>query len=76
MKTSYVLVLIALCVVSPIAMVLRSSTDVPMKAGVVSETRVASDADDGSNWLLNGRTFDAQHFSPLKAISYQNMGGL
>ncbi len=76
MKTSYVLVLIALCVVSPIAMVLRSSTDVPMKAGDVSETRVASDADDGSNWLLNGRTFDAQHFSPLKAITDQNIGGL
>jgi len=38
--------------------------------GNVTASRVA--ADDGSNWLLNGRTFDSQHFSPLKQINDQN----
>jgi len=42
----------------------------------VSEPRVFSEAAEGNNWLLNGRTFDAQHFSPLKEINNQNIGGL
>src|ERR1700692_926715 len=55
---------------------LRSSADSPTKAGDVTESRVASDAADGNNWLLNGRTFDAQHFSPLKQITAKNVSGL
>ena len=30
----------------------------------------------GANWLLNGRTFDSAHFSPLKEIHDQNVAGL
>ena len=46
------------------------------KAGDVSDARVASDATAGNNWLLNGRTFDEAHFSPLKQISDQNVNNL
>ena len=50
--------------------------DSPPKAGNVTEARVAADASAGTNWLLNGRTFDGGHFSPLKQISDQNVGTL
>ena len=50
--------------------------DSPPKAGNVNEARVAADAADGSNWLLNGRTFDSAHFSPLKQINDQNVSTL
>jgi glucose dehydrogenase len=76
MKRFQILVLTAVLLVIALAMVLRSSADNPAKAGDVSEARIASDASDGNNWLLNGRTFDAQHFSPLKAITDQNISGL
>ena len=46
----------------------------PAQMGNVTAARAASD--DGSNWLLNGRTFDAQHFSPLKQITDQNAAHL
>lgn len=42
--------------------------------GNVTAARV--EADGGSNWLLNGRTFDSAHFSPLKQINEQNVSGL
>ncbi len=35
-----------------------------------------AEAAEGDNWLLNGRTFDEQHFSPLKEITDKNVGGL
>jgi quinohemoprotein ethanol dehydrogenase len=54
----------------------HSSADNPAKAGDVSEARVDADASEGNNWLLNGRTFDEQHFSPLKQITDKNIGGL
>ena len=47
----------------------------PTKAGDVNEAR-ARQAADGDNWLLNGRTFDEQHFSPLKEITDKNVSGL
>ena len=53
----------------------RISADNP-KAANVNEARVAADAADGTNWLLNGRTFDSAHFSPLKQINDQNAGTL
>jgi quinohemoprotein ethanol dehydrogenase len=61
-----------------VAMVLiaRISANNPPKAGDVTESRVAADASEGTNWLLNGRTFDEGHFSPLKQINDQNASGL
>ena len=46
------------------------------KAGDVTEARVSADATTGNNWLLNGRTFDAKHFSPLQQITDKNAGNL
>ena len=60
-----------------IAMIVLSSTlaDSPVRPGNVTAERVAADT-DGANWLLNGRTFDSAHFSPLKQINDQNVSGL
>src|SRR5258708_9983839 len=46
------------------------------KAGDVSEARVASESAAGTNWLLNGRTFDEAHFSTLQQISDKNVSSL
>jgi quinohemoprotein ethanol dehydrogenase len=46
------------------------------KPGDVTDARVSSPDAAANNWLLNGRTFDEGHFSPLKQISDQNVGGL
>src|SRR3989442_8241988 len=64
------------CLAIAIIIAIHSSADSPMKAGYVSEPRVFSEAAEGNNWLMNGRTFDAQHFSPLKEINNQNIGSL
>ena len=52
-----------------------AADDAP-KAGKVTEARVASETSEGTNWLINGRTFESQHFSPLKQINDQNVAGL
>jgi quinohemoprotein ethanol dehydrogenase len=52
------------------------SADAPKKAGDVSEARVLAEASSGANWLVGGRTFDEQHFSPLKQITDRNIGDL
>src|SRR5438128_1840485 len=54
----------------------RSSAGKATKPGDVTEARVAADAATGNNWLLNGRTFDGKHFSPLQQITDKNIGGL
>ncbi|MCU1241689.1 MAG: Quinohemoprotein alcohol dehydrogenase QdgA [Candidatus Acidoferrum typicum] len=46
------------------------------KPGDVTEARVASESGAGTNWLLNGRTFDEAHFSPLTQITDKNVNGL
>jgi quinohemoprotein ethanol dehydrogenase len=45
-------------------------------AGNVTQARVLAEAVRGDNWLVNGGTFESQHFSPLKSITDQNIGGL
>src|SRR5258707_8301437 len=59
-----------------VAIVLRSLADNAAKPGAGNEARVTSDAATGNNWLLNGRTFDAGHFSPLQQITDKNIAGL
>jgi quinohemoprotein ethanol dehydrogenase len=54
----------------------HTSADNSREAGNVSEARVIAEASEGTNWLLNGRNFEAQHFSPLKQINDQNVAGL
>src|SRR3984957_12104556 len=58
------------------AISIRSSADTPAKPGNVTEARVIAEAPDGSNWLVGGRTFDEQHFSPLKQVTDKNIGNL
>ena len=35
-----------------------------------------AEAADGTNWLVGGRTFDEQHFSPLKQVNDKNVARL
>jgi quinohemoprotein ethanol dehydrogenase len=59
-----------------IAAVLHSSADSTTKPGNVNEARIEADAATGINWLVNGRTNDSKHFSPLTQISDQNVSNL
>ena len=63
-----------LCLVIGMIVAFQSLAHNSAQSGDVNESRVA--ADDGANWLLNGRTFDEQHFSPLKDITDQNINSL
>src|SRR5215467_6830255 len=56
--------------------VLHSAAGDGAKAGDVTEARVAADVSTGVNWLLNGRTFDGKHFSPLAQINDKNVSQL
>ena len=76
MRKWQVLGLTALCLALALTIAVCSSADNQTKAGNVSEARAMSDATEGDNWLLNGRTFDEQHFSPLKEITDKNASGL
>lgn len=71
-----ILGLIVLCLGTAMILISRTSADNSGKAGNVTQSRVVAEAADGSNWLLNGRNFEAQHFSPLKQINNQNVAGL
>lgn len=76
MRTRRILDLILVLLAITMASVFRSSAGKTTKPGKVNEARVAADAAAGDNWLLNGRTFDAKHFSPLQQITDKNIGGL
>ncbi len=76
MKTRRILGLTLVLGAIGVGIVIRSSADNTAKSGDVNEARVMSDAATGNNWLLNGRTFDASHFSPLQQITDKNVAGL
>jgi quinohemoprotein ethanol dehydrogenase len=46
------------------------------KAGDVTERRVIAERSKGDDWLVGGRTFDEQHFSPLAEITDRNVHNL
>ena len=52
------------------------SAQSPSKPGQVNDSRVQAEASTGTNWLVGGRTFDEQHFSPLKQITDGNVSSL
>src|SRR5258707_9030004 len=54
----------------------KAPAETGAKAGDVTAARVASESPAGANWLLNGRTFDEAHFSPLTQISDKNVNSL
>jgi quinohemoprotein ethanol dehydrogenase len=76
MKASHLLALTAACFCIVTSISVRCSADTPAKSGNVTEARVIAEASDGSNWLVGGRTFDEQHFSPLKQVTDKNIGNL
>jgi len=76
MDTRRILGLALVIVAIGIAIVLRSSADNTAKPGDVNEARIMADAATGNNWLVNGRTNDSKHFSPLKQINDQNVANL
>src|SRR2546427_10211065 len=79
MKAQRILVtsVVALAIASAaVVIVVRSSTDATVKPGDVNESRIMADAATGINWLVNGRTNDSKHFSPLKQINDQNVANL
>jgi quinohemoprotein ethanol dehydrogenase len=76
MKTSRVLGVASACIALLIGVGCKAPEQTAAKAGDVTEARVASESAAGTNWLLNGRTFDEAHFSPLTQISDKNVNGL
>ena len=52
------------------------SADNSSKPGNVTAARIVAEEGDGTNWMLNGRNFEEQHFSPLKQINDQNVSTL
>ena len=76
MNTRRILGLTLAIVAIGVAIVLRSSADGTPKAGDVNDARIMADAATGNNWLVNGRTNDSKHFSPLKQINDRNVGNL
>ena len=76
MKTLRVLGVAGACLALGIGAGCKAPAETAAKAGDVTEARVASESAAGANWLLNGRTFDEAHFSPLQQISDKNVSGL
>ncbi len=77
MKSLRVLGMAGACLAFGISAGCRApAAETATKPGDVTESRVASESSGGANWLLNGRTFDEAHFSPLKQITDKNVNGL
>jgi quinohemoprotein ethanol dehydrogenase len=76
MRLRHLLAFMAACFCIIPGITFRSVADTPAKPGNVTEARVIAEASEGNNWLVGGRTFDEQHFSPLKQVTDQNIGKL
>jgi len=76
MKILHVLGVAGACLGFGIGAGCKAPAEKALKAGDVTEARVAAESGAGSNWLLNGRTFDEAHFSPLVQITDKNVNGL
>ena len=70
------LVLLAIGVALALHFSQSSAAPAPVKPGDVNDERIAADAVTGINWLVNGRTNDSKHFSPLKQINSSNVANL
>ena len=64
------------CVALVLSCGCKAPAEIATKPGDVTDARVSSPDAAANNWLLNGRTFDEGHFSPLKQITDQNVSGL
>ncbi len=45
-------------------------------AGAVDDARIRAESATGDNWLVNGAGYGQTHYSPLRAISQNNVGQL
>jgi quinohemoprotein ethanol dehydrogenase len=72
------LTLVLLAIGAAVALHFSPSSAAPAvtKPGDVNDERIAADAVTGVNWLVNGRTNDSKHFSPLKQINSSNVSNL
>ena len=70
----FAIVVVLLAAVAAVA--LHSSVDSTTKPGDVNDARIEADAATGTNWLVNGRTNDSKHFSPLAQINDKNVANL
>src|SRR5205823_14122072 len=70
------LVLVAIGAALALRFSQTSAAPTAVKPGDVNEERIAADAVTGVNWLVNGRTNDSKHFSPLKQINSSNVSNL
>jgi len=77
MQRIFGLGLVLLAVVVAVALYFSpTSAKTVVKPGDVNAERIATDALTGTNWLVNGRTSDSKHFSPLKQINESNVANL
>jgi quinohemoprotein ethanol dehydrogenase len=72
------LTLVLLAIAAAVALHFSPSSAAPAvtKLGDVNDERIAADAVTGVNWMVNGRTSDSKHFSPLKQINSSNVSKL
>src|SRR5258708_29123058 len=76
MTTLRVLGVAGACLALGIGVGCKAPAETAAKAGDVTEARVAAESAAGANWLLNGRTFDEAHFSPMAQITDKKVNGL
>ena len=76
MKLRYALPIIAAAVLIAWAVAAGAFAAAQLKPGDVTEARVIAEAAKGADWLVGGRTFDEQHFSPLTQITDRNIENL
>jgi quinohemoprotein ethanol dehydrogenase len=76
MNSAYRLGVATLCLAIRALGGCKAPAETVTRAGDVTEARVAAESGAGTNWLLNGRTFDEVHFSPLTQITDKNVTGL
>jgi quinohemoprotein ethanol dehydrogenase len=76
MNSLFTLGVANLCIALGVSAGCKAPAETVAKAGDVTEARVASESATGTNWLLNGRTLDEAHFSPLQQINDKNVNGL
>ena len=72
------LTLVLLAIGAALALHFSPSAAAPaaIEPGNVNDERVVAAATTGVNWLVNGRTNDSKHFSPLKQINSSDVANL
>ena len=75
MRTLRVFLLTLTCLLLGVPAV-RHPAVLGAKSADVTDAKVIAEQSKGSDWLVGGRTFDEQHFSPLRQITDKNIGNL